>query len=79
MLLIESPKRLFPDVDPIKRRLCEKDSALADELGQMTVEKSEQQRRDVIPVGVSVSQNDDLAVAKLRDIEVSSRSRSPRR
>ena len=43
---------------------------LRHELRQMAVDERQQQRRDVVAVGVGVRQDDDLAVAQPRELEV---------
>src|SRR4051812_27060409 len=68
--IVERPERVLADVDAIERRLCEEDLAALDQLRQVPVDERQQQRGDVVAVGVGVRQDDDLAVAQLLEIEV---------
>src|SRR5439155_25862847 len=66
-------------VDAVKRRLGEKHLAARDQLRQMTIDKCEEQRRDVVAVGIGVGEDDDLPVAQLRQIEVLAEAAAERR
>ena len=57
-------KRLLADVDAIERRLRQEDAAGGDQLRHVPVDERQQQRRDVMAVGVGVGEDDDLAVAQ---------------
>ena len=70
MRIVERPERVLADVDAVERRLREKDLAAGHQLRQVAVDERQQQRRDVIAVGVGVGEDDDLAVAQLRQLEV---------
>ena len=63
-------KRLLADVDAIERRLRQEDLAVGDQLRQVPVEERQQQRGDVVAVGIGVGEDDDLAVAQPREVEV---------
>ena len=62
---VEHPVRFFPDIDAIERRLPEIDAAGFNERSHVTIEKSEQKRRDVAPVAVGVGEENDLVVAQM--------------
>src|SRR5713226_8113833 len=57
-------------LDQIERRLGDVNVAALDELVHLAVEEGEQERADVGAVHVGVRHDDDLAVAKPRDVEV---------
>ena len=67
VLVVAGPVRLLADVDAVQRRLGDVDVPLADQLRHVAEEEVEQQRRDVVAVGVGVHQQDDLAVAQAVD------------
>ena len=67
--VVERPVGLLADVDPVEGRLREEDLAVRNQLGQEAVEEGEQQGRDVIAVGVGVSQDDDAVIAQPADVE----------
>ena len=69
MRIVERPVRLLADVDAVERRLREEHPAVGDELRQVAIEEREQQRRDVVAVGIGVGQDDDAAVAQPRQVE----------
>ena len=77
--IVKRPERLLADVDAIERRLREEHAAGGDELRQMAVDEREQQRRDVMAVGVGVGKDDDLAVAQPRQVEVLAHPAAERR
>ena len=68
--VVERPERLLADVDAVERRLREVDLAVGDQLRQVAVDERQQQRRDVVAVGIGVGEDDDLAVAQPREVEV---------
>src|SRR5262245_30013919 len=70
MRIVERPERLLPDVDPIERRLREKHFAARHQLWQVAIDEGEEERRDVMTVGIGVGQDDDAAIAKPREIEI---------
>src|SRR5215813_10438500 len=69
MRTVERPERLLADVDPIQGRLRKKHLAARDQLWEMAIDEREQQRGDVMAVGIGVREDDDAAVAKPREIE----------
>src|SRR5215510_1266515 len=73
MRIVERPERLLTDVDPIERWLRKKDFAARDQLRQVAIDEREQQRRNVMTIGIGVSEDDDAAVAKPREIEILSK------
>ena len=68
--VVQRPVGFLADVDAIERRLREEDAALRDQAGHVAVDERQQQRRDVMAVGVGVGEDDDLAVAQPRRVEV---------
>ena len=62
--------RLLADVDAVKRRLGDVDVALADQLRHVAEEERQQQRGDVVAVGVGVHEQNDFAVAQAGDVEL---------
>ncbi|EAU62171.1 conserved hypothetical protein, partial [Stigmatella aurantiaca DW4/3-1] len=68
--LVERPVRLLADLHLIKGRLGDVHGAALDERAQVPVEEGEQQRGDVVAVAVGVHEQEDAAVAQLRQIEV---------
>ena len=70
MLVVAGPVRLLADVDAVQRRLGDVDVPLADQFRHVAEEEVEQQRRDVVAVGVGVHQQDDLAVAQPVEVEL---------
>ena len=68
--VVAGPVRLLADVDAVQRRLGDVDVPLADQLGHVAEEERQQQRRDVMAVGVGVHEQDDLAVAQAVDVEL---------
>src|SRR4029453_8781757 len=68
--LVQRPVGVFADVDPVQRRLRQKDAARLDPFGDGPGDERQQQRRDVVAVRVGVGQDDDAAVAQTRQIEV---------
>src|SRR5437867_10034443 len=79
MRIVERPERLLADVYPIERRLRQEHLAAGNELRKVTVDEREQQRRDVMTVGVRVGEDDDPAVAQTREVEVLPKPASERR
>ena len=77
--VVGRPVGLLADVDAVERRHGDEDPAAADELGQVPVEEREQQRRDVVAVGVGVGEQDDALVAQACEVEARAdrRSRAP--
>ena len=69
MRIVQRPEGFLADVDAIQRRLREVHPAVRNQLRQVAVEEREQQRGDVVTVGVGVGQDDDLAVAQPGDVE----------
>ncbi|MGC4082644.1 MAG: hypothetical protein QM736_11165 [Vicinamibacterales bacterium] len=61
--VVERPVGLLADVDAVERRLREIDLARGHELRQVAIDEREQQRRDVVAVGVGIREDDDLPVA----------------
>ena len=70
MRVVERPERFLADVDPIQGRLGEEHLAARNQLWQVAIDEREQERRNVMTVGVGVGQDDDAAVAEPREIEV---------
>ena len=78
MRVVQGPVGLLPDVNPIERRLGEEDLPVRDELRKVPVEEGQQQRRDVVTVGVRVGQDDNLPVPKPPEIKVLTHAASER-
>ena len=70
MRVVARPVRLLADVDAVERRLGDVDVPLADQLRHVAEEEGQQQRRDVVAVGVGVHEQDDLAVAQAVEVEL---------
>ena len=67
--VVERPVGFLHDIDAIERRLGQEHLAGLDQLRQVPVEKSEQQRRDVVTVGIRVGEQDHLPVAHPGQVE----------
>src|SRR5215216_2910104 len=61
---------LLARLDLVERRLRDVDEARVDQLGHLAVEEGEHQRADVGAVHVGVGHDDDLVIARLRDVEL---------
>ena len=70
LLLVEHVLGPFVPRHHIQRRLGDIDLALADELGHLPEEKSQQQRADVRTVHIRIRHDHDASVPKLADVEV---------
>ena len=70
MRVIERPVGLLADVDAIERRLRQEYPAVCDQLRQVPVDERQQQRGDVVTVGVGIGEDDDAAVAQPCEVEV---------
>ena len=68
--LVERPEGLLAVVHAKERRLRQVHEAALDERAQVPVEEREQQRRDVVAVGVGVHHEDDLVVAQALQVEL---------
>src|SRR5512145_1589763 len=78
MCVVERPECLLAEVNSVQRWLSEKHFAAGDELRQMTIQKRQQERRDVVPVGIGIRKNDDFAVPQLCRVEALAHSASER-
>ena len=68
--IVERPEGVLGDVDAVERRLRQEDAARRDQARHVPVHERQQQRRDVVAVGVGVGEDDDAAVAEPRQVEV---------
>ena len=57
-------------LDPVERRLSDIEIAGVDQLAHLAVEEGQQQGADMGAVHVGVGHDDDLVIARLRDVEV---------
>src|SRR5690554_5254939 len=78
LIIVERPIGLFTCIDPIERRLRDIDMPAPDELGQHPIKEGEQERRDMMAVAIGVHQEEDPAIAELRDIEIFSSAAAER-
>ena len=62
--IVEGPMRFFADVDPVQRWLGKVDASFLQELRNVPVNERQQQRGNVVAVGVGVGKDDELAVAE---------------
>ena len=76
---VQRPERLLAVVDAVERRLRQVDEAARDQRLQVAVEERQQQRRDVVAVGVGVHQQDQLVVAQAFDLDVGADAAAERR
>src|SRR5207244_2056716 len=73
------PVGVFADVDAVERRYRDEDATLLHQLWHVPVEEGEQQRRDVVTVGVGVGQQHHPLVAHPRQIEIRADAAAQRR
>src|SRR5262249_1410044 len=74
LAIVERPVDVLADLDLIKRWLRDVHVAEANQLGQLAIEEGEQERADVMPVGVGIHQQADLPIAQLGGVEVFTRA-----
>ena len=61
---------LLADLDPIERRLRQKQMPRLDQLRHVPEEKRQHQRHDVVAVAVGIHQQNDPVIPQTRQIEV---------
>ena len=67
--LVGRPISLFADVDPKERRQGDVKVTGGDQRLQVAKEKCQQQRRDVMPIGIGIGQQDDPLVPEVGEVE----------